>query len=155
MGHSVARIFSPEPYTATGIWLKSRFFSPVAASLAAVCSGVSSANLRLHRRAHRAMEFNPSAHINAHKSAAKIITMLVSKLASFMNESCVLLPYDGGMLSSMSRNRRCILQFFQINKMGRFNFMESLKLCVEPVRILKGFETVELALIFFFFFWSE
>ncbi|KAH1199509.1 hypothetical protein GmHk_18G052854 [Glycine max] len=111
MGHSVAGIvFSPAaPYTATGMRLSSRRFSPVPASRAAACSAVSLPKGRPHRSAHRAMEFRPSAHIKAHSSAARMITMLVSKFASLMNVSLVLPPpYEGGMLSSVSRNRRCM-----------------------------------------------
>lgn len=56
--------------------------------------------------AQRAMVFSPRAHINAHNSAANIITMFVSKFSRLMNESLVLFSYDGGMLISVSRKRR-------------------------------------------------
>ena len=111
MGHFVVGIVlsSAAPYTATEMRLSSRRFSPVPASRAASCSAVSLPKGRPHRSAHRAMEFRPSAHIKAHSSAARMITMLVSKFASLMNVSLVLPPpYEGGMLSSVSRNRRCM-----------------------------------------------
>jgi len=131
MGHSVAGMVSLEaPYTATGMRLSSRRFSPVPARRAAACSGVSSPKRRPHRSAHRAMEFSPSAHISAHRSAARMITMLVSKLASLMNVSRVLLPYDGGMLSSVSRNRRCVMfdRWLTPNrkKKKKFNWVSSI-----------------------------
>jgi hypothetical protein len=83
--------------------------------LAVACSGVSSENPLLHRIAQRAMVFNPRAQINAHKSAANIITMFVSKFSTLMNESFVLLLlYDGGILTSVSRKRRFMVLFVEI-----------------------------------------
>jgi len=84
MGQSVAGIFRTDgdPYTATGIRRNALFLRPVAARRVAASSGVSKANLRLHLRAQRTIEFSPSAPINAQSKAARIITMLVSKFAS-------------------------------------------------------------------------
>lgn len=101
IGHSVAGIPSPDRYTATGIWRNALFFRPVVANLTAVSSGVSKANLRLHLRAQRTIEFSPSAQIKAQSKAARIITMLVSKFASLAYDPrVVLLPLAGGGLDS-------------------------------------------------------
>ncbi|KAL0557011.1 hypothetical protein IC582_005529 [Cucumis melo] len=108
IGQSVSRISRPvsEPYTATGIWRNALFFSPEAVRREAVPPPVSKANRRLHRRAHRTIEFNPRAQISAQSKAARIITMFVSKLASLLYEFRVLLPLDGAAVVSASRRRR-------------------------------------------------
>ncbi|GKU91254.1 hypothetical protein SLEP1_g5154 [Rubroshorea leprosula] len=53
------------------------------------------------------MELSPRAHIKAQSKAAKIITMLVSKLASFVKLARPLLPFACGALVGESRSRRC------------------------------------------------
>lgn len=108
IGQSVSRISrpDPEPYTVTGIWRNALFFSPEAVRREAVPPPVSKANRRLQRRAHRTIEFSPSAQIKAQSNAARIITMFVSKFASLVYEFRALLPFDGGAVVSASRRRR-------------------------------------------------
>lgn len=81
IGHSVAGTLVPGPYTSTGILRRARFFNPVLTEASTGCCSM--ATLRPHRSAHRTMVLRPSAHTNAHSSAARIITMLVSKFASW------------------------------------------------------------------------
>lgn len=84
MGQSVAGMLASAPYTTTGIWRRVRFFRPVAARRAASSCGFSKANRLPHRSAHRMIEFSPSAQMSAQSRAARMITMLVSKLASLL-----------------------------------------------------------------------
>ncbi|KAK3405013.1 hypothetical protein EUGRSUZ_K01285 [Eucalyptus grandis] len=127
IGHSVAGIFAAaaDPYTATGIWRRSRLLSPVVASLAAACSGVSAPNLRLQRSAQRTMELSPRAQISAHSRAARMITMLVSKLVSLMYESvAAAVPFSpdasgGGPPRSASRNLRFRWSRFMAGNPGK------------------------------------
>lgn len=93
------------------------FFSPVTAKRAAVSSGVSKENLLLHLKAQRTIEFSPRANISAQSRAARMMTMLVSKLASLVYVPRVLLPLAGsGVVDDDdddddgpdgSRSRRC------------------------------------------------
>lgn len=107
IGQSVAFILIPELYMATGIWRNALLFSPVAARRAAVSTGVSKANLLPQRKAQRTMEFSPRAHISAQSNAARMITMLVSKLASLVKELRVLFPSLDVELNVASRRWRC------------------------------------------------
>ena len=96
------------PYIITGIRRNALFLRPVAAICAAVWSRVSKVNLLPQRMAHRTIEFSPRAQINAQSKAAKMITMLVSKLASLLYVLRVLLPFAADcVLDSVSRSSRC------------------------------------------------
>lgn len=107
IGQSVAGKTTPVPYSATGICRSMLFFSPVAARRAAVSSGDSKVNLRLHLKAHLTIEFSPRAHINAQSRAARMMTILVSNFVSLVYPLCVLLSLLGGESSWAPRRKRC------------------------------------------------
>ncbi|RCV17245.1 hypothetical protein SETIT_3G204600v2 [Setaria italica] len=79
----------PPPYTSTGMLRSARFLIPPAQDAPRVDDDADApsppppAAPRIpHRSAHRASELSPMANSSAKKSAARMITMLVSKLAS-------------------------------------------------------------------------
>lgn len=112
IGHSVAAVAAgmPRPawYTDTGMRRRALFFSPVAAIRPVAWLPVSRLSLRLHRRAQRTIEFSPRAKINAQRRTASMITMFLSKVASFPPYgSRGLFPWDsnGGLCSTSSNSR--------------------------------------------------
>lgn len=81
--HSVAFVLSSELYESTGIRFKSRFLIPFA-TFAFGLEWVGSSlgvDLLVQRKTHRKTELRPRAQIKAHRRAARIITMFVSKVS--------------------------------------------------------------------------
>lgn len=85
--HSVAFVLSSELYESTGIRFKSRFLIPFA-TFAFVLESVASSlgvDLLVQRKTHRKNELRPRTQIKAHRRAARMITMFVSKVAIFLS----------------------------------------------------------------------